>query len=105
MRNTMAAVAVVAAFAGCTTASSVNPHAQGRYQVVSGTANPFASWGGIMDAAGDSARAYCDERGKQSHQVTMSVDGVRGFSRRKAYLVFECDPKWRNQYPGTSVSW
>jgi len=95
MRNTMA-IAVVAAFAGCTTASSVKPYSQDRYQVVSGTLNPFASWGGIMDAAGGSASAYCDERGKQSHQITMYVDGVRGFSRRKAYLVFECDPKWIN---------
>jgi hypothetical protein len=89
-------VAMVAALTGCTTVSSVKPQSRERYLVVSGTANPFASWGGIMDAASDSASVYCDERGKQAHQVTIEADGIRGFSRRHAYLLFECDPKWIN---------
>jgi hypothetical protein len=88
---------MVAALAGCTTVSSVRIHQLDNYQVVSGTVNPFASWGGIMDAATSRAGAYCDQKGKQSHQVTMDVGGIRGFSRRQAFLVFECDPKWR--YP------
>jgi hypothetical protein len=94
MRNTVA-VAVVAALAGCTTVSSVKVHSHDRYQVVSGTVNPFASWGGIMDAARKQAGVYCDQKGKQSHQVTIDVGGTRGFSRLEAYLVFECDPKWQ----------
>jgi putative hemolysin len=93
MRSAMTA-AMVVALAGCTTVSSVKPQSREHYLVVSGTANPFATWSGIMGAARDSASVYCDDRGKQAHQVTIEVDGVRGFSRRHAYLQFECEPKW-----------
>jgi putative hemolysin len=95
MKSALAA-AMVAALAGCTTVSNVKPQSREQYLVVSGTANPFATWGGIMGAARDGASVYCDDRGKQAHQVTIGVDGVRGFSRRHAYLVFECEPKWIN---------
>ena len=93
MRGAMTA-AMVAALAGCTTVASVKPQPRERYLVVSATANPFATWSGIMSAARDSASVYCDDRGKQAHQVRIDADGVRGFSRRHAYLLFECEPKW-----------
>lgn len=75
---------------GCTSISDVTPAGDGHYTVTTQVRGGMTPWGEIKASSLKRADEYCQQQGKQMHQVDMQTHGVRGWTPQEAELTFAC---------------
>ncbi len=88
--KTKIAFAGLIILAACTTVSDVTPAGDGHYTVTTQVRGGMMPWGEVKATSLKHADEYCNNRGKQMHQVDMQTHGVRGWTPQEAELTFSC---------------
>ncbi len=86
----IAALALVALLAGCTTVSEVSPAGNGNFTVGTRHLGGVDSWQEIKASSLRRANEYCQGQDKEMEAVDMKTHGARGWTPLESELTFKC---------------